>query len=89
MPTFYSCKQLGSKRCRNLLRGIQLERSRTLESDFKASFLRHLGKLDEEIRGQAWCLDSLTQLVFLLQEKPEASEPKEEEKAPAGSGGVI
>lgn len=65
-------------------------KSRTLESDFKASFLCHLGKSDEEIRGQARCLDFLTQLVFrLLQEKSEAAEPKEEEKAPAGSWGVI
>lgn len=53
------------------------------------SVLSPLGKLDEEIRGQTSCLDSPTQLVFLLQEKPEASEPKEEEKAPAGSGGII
>lgn len=58
MPAFYSCRHLGSERCRNLLIGTQLERSRTLESDFKASFLCHLGKQDEEIRGghDAWIL---------------------------------
>lgn len=52
MPAFYSCKNRGSERRSNLLKGTQFERGRTLEPDFKAPFLRYLGKLGKEIRGR-------------------------------------
>lgn len=85
MPAFYSCRHLGSERCRNLLIGTQLERSRTLESNFKVTWGNRMRRL-----GEGMMLGFSDPVGFpSLARKTGSGGTERRRKSPSGFGGRL